>query len=342
MRAVRLERHGDPGVLGVQNIPEPVPGPGDALVEVRASGLNHLDIWVRQGGARKFPLPIVLGTDAAGVVLEAPEGSHLQAGDEVVIYPAEGCGACPACERGDEQLCPRYAIYGAHRDGALAERMVAPARNCLPKPAALDFDQAASVAVNWVTAWHMLTDRAGVRPGERVLIQAAGSGVSTAGIQIAHFLGARVMATSSTPEKLEHARRLGAEETVNYRQEDVPARVREWTSGRGVDVVFDHVGAPNWIRDIESLAKGGRLVFCGNTGGAEVELNLAPTYFQGLSILGSTMGTRAEMRTVLDLMGQRRFGPVVDRTFSLEEIAEAHRYLEGQKQAGKVVVRVRG
>lgn len=340
MKAVWLDKHGGPEVLSVSERPEPRRAPGDALVEVRACGLNHLDIWVRKGGPRGFPIPLILGSDAAGVVREAPAESKLKPGDEVVIYPASGCGACPACERGDEQLCVDYKIFGAWRDGGLAERAVFPARCCLPKPKSLDFEHAAAVGINYVTAWHMLTARAGVRPGELVVVQAAGSGVSTAAIQIARFLGARVLATSSTAAKLEHARKCGAEAVVNYKQDDVIARIGEWSDGRGADVVLDHVGAPNWEADTRSLAKGGRLVFCGNTGGPEVKLNLAPVYFKGQSILGSTMGRCDELRAVLELMGRGCFAPVVDRVFPLAEIEAAHRYLESGSQAGKVVMRI--
>ena len=339
MRAVWLEKHGEPDVLKVSDRPEPARDPWDALVEVRACGLNHLDIWVRKGGPRAFPLPLILGSDAAGVVVEAPEASELKAGDEVVIYPCEGCGVCPACERGDEQLCTEFRIYGAWRDGGLAERAIFPARNCLRKPKNLDFVACASVAINYITAWHMLVARARLAAGERVLVQAAGSGVSTAAIQIARHLGARVIATSSTPEKLAHARAQGAEATINYKSEDVAARAVEW-SGGGVDVVVDHVGAPNWEADVKALAKGGRLVFCGATGGPEAKINLAHTYFKGQTILGSTLGTRAEFRTVLDLMDRGYFRPVVDKVFPLEEIAEAHRYLESGKQTGKVVMQI--
>jgi NADPH:quinone reductase-like Zn-dependent oxidoreductase len=340
MKAVWLDRHGDPEVLKVSERPEPERKPGDALIQVKTCGLNHLDVWVRKGGGRGFPIPLILGSDAAGVVVDAPGESGLSRGDEVVIYPCEGCGRCPACERGDEPLCPTFKIYGAWRDGGLAERMSLPARNCLKKPKALSFDQAAAVGINYITAWHMLTARAGLESGEMILIQAAGSGVSTAAIQIASFLGARILATSSTPEKLEHAKRCGAEVAVNYRSEDVVSRVEAWTGGRGVDVVLDHVGAPNWEVDLKSLAKGGRLVYCGNTAGPEVKLNLAAVYFKGQSILGSTMGTRHELWTVLDLMGRGRFAPVVDATYPLAEIAEAHRYLEAGKQTGKVVMRI--
>ncbi|MBI4601792.1 MAG: zinc-binding dehydrogenase [Planctomycetes bacterium] len=341
MKAVWLDKHGGPEVLRVSERPEPARGPRDALVEVRACGLNHLDIWVRKGGPRGFPIPLVMGSDAAGVVLEAPEGSKLSPGDEVVIYPAEGCGSCPACERGDEQLCPDFKIFGAWRDGGLAERAVFPARCCLPKPRRLDWAQAAAVGINYITAWHMLAARACVRPGERVVVQAAGSGVSTAAIQIARFLGARVLATSSTPAKLEHAKRCGAEAAVDYKTADVLARIQEWTGGHGADVVLDHVGAPNWETDTKCLAKGGRLVFCGNTGGPDVKLNLAHVYFKGQSILGSTMGRCDELRAVLDLMDRGYFAPVVDKVLPLGEISEAHRYLESGSQTGKVVMKVR-
>jgi len=340
MKAVWIEEHGGPEVLKVSDRPEPDRGPSDVLVEVKACGLNHLDIWVRKGGPRGFPIPLVPGSDAAGVVLAAPEGSHLSPGDGVVIFPCEGCGSCTACERGDEQLCQNFLIYGAARDGGLAGRAVYPARNCIPKPKSLDFLQTAALGINYITAWHMLVARAVLRPGERILIQAAGSGVSTAAIQMSRFLGARVLATSSTPEKLEHAKRCGADDVVNYRDEDVVKRVREWTDGRGVDVILDHVGAPNWEADLKCLAKGGRLVFCGATGGPDVKVNLSHTYFKGQSILGSTMGRLDEFCAILDLIDRGYFAPVVDRVFPLEQIAEAHSYLEAGKQTGKVVMEI--
>ncbi len=341
MRAVWLDRHGEPDVLRVVDRPEPTPGHGDALIEVKACGINHLDLWVRRGGPRNFPIPLIMGSDAAGVVLSAPLDSGLHPGDEVVIYPAEGCGICPACERGDDQLCVDYKIYGALRDGGLAEAMALPARNCLRKPANLDFISAAAVPINYITAWHMLTARARLQATETVLIQAAGSGVSTAGIQIAKFLGARVLATSSTPEKLEHAKRLGADVTLNYRTENIPERVKEITGGQGVEVVFDHVGQATWEIGLGALAKGGRFVFCGATTGPEGKVNLSAVYFKGQSILGSTMGTRDELRKVLRLMDLGLFRPVVDKVFQLEEIQEVHRLLESGGQTGKVVVKTK-
>lgn len=340
MRAVWLEEHGGLEVLKVAERPDPRPGPGEALVEVKACGLNHLDIWVRQGGRRFFPLPLVMGSDAAGIVLEAPAGSGLAPGDEVVVYPCEGCGACPHCEVGNVPLCEQFLIYGAGKDGGMAERAVFPAENCLPRPGSLTLEHSAAVAINYITAWHMLVRRAQIRPGEKVVIHAAGSGVSTAALQIARFLGAEILATSSTARKLEHARTCGADLTVNYRSDDVADHVLDWTGGRGADVILDHVGAPNWNTNLQALSKGGRLVFCGNTGGPEVNLNLSMVYFKGQSILGSTMGTRDEFRKVLRLIERGALTPIVDKVFPMDEIAAAHRYLEGQEQIGKVVVQV--
>jgi NADPH:quinone reductase-like Zn-dependent oxidoreductase len=340
MRAVWLEEHGGLEVLKVADRPEPKPGPGEALVEVKACGLNHLDIWVRKGGRRFFPLPLIMGSDAAGVVLEAPAGSGLEPGDEVVVYPCEGCGVCTHCEVGRVPLCEQFLIYGAGKNGGMAERAVFPIENCLRRPPSLTVENAAAVAINYITAWHMLVTRARIQPGEKVVIQAAGSGVSTAALQIARFLGAEILATSSSARKLEHARSCGADLTVNYRSDDVADHVLDWTGGRGADVILDHVGAPNWNTNLQALAKGGRLVFCGNTGGPEVNLNLSMVYFKGQSILGSTMGTRDEFRKVLGLMGRGVLRPIVDKVFPMDEIAAAHQYLEGQEQIGKVVVRV--
>ncbi len=342
MRAVWLEEHGGFEVLKVSERPDPTPGPGEVLVEIKACELNHLDIWVRMGGKRFFPLPLVMGSDPAGVVVEVPTGSSFKAGDEVVVYPCEGCGVCPHCELGNVPLCEDFSIYGAGERGGMAELAVFPVENCLPKPPGLSFERSAAVAINYITAWHMLVTRARISPGEKVVIQAAGSGVSTAALQIAHFLGAEILATSSTASKLEHARKCGADLTVNYRKDDVADRVLDWTGGRGADVILDHVGAPNWNTNLQALSKGGRLVFCGNTGGPEVNLNLAMVYFKGQSILGSTMGTRDEFRKVLTLIGREVLSPIVDRVFPLDEIAAAHEYLESQEQTGKVVVGIGG
>jgi NADPH:quinone reductase-like Zn-dependent oxidoreductase len=339
MRAAWLEKHGDPDALRIAERPDPAPGPADVLLDVKACALNHLDLWVRKGG-RGFPLPIIPGSDMAGIVRSAPAGSPSKAGDEVVVYPGLGCGRCPACEAGDDPLCPDFGLLGAVRDSGLAERAAVPARSCVRKPAHLDFVQAAAVPITYITAWRMLAYRARLRPGEWILVQAAGSGVSTAAIQIARFLGGKVIATSSTPEKLDHARRQGASAVLNYRTDDVPARVKEITGGAGAAVVADHSGQATWEADLACLAKGGRLVFCGATTGPEGKLSIAAVYWKSQSILGSTMGTREDLRTVLDLMDRGYFLPAIDRTYGLGDLVEAHRRLEASSQIGKVVVKI--
>lgn len=330
VKVAYIETHGGPEVLQVGHRPDPAPAPGEVVVDVRACGLNHLDIWVRMGGKRPFPLPLIPGSDVAGV--------RHDTGEEVVVFP--GVWAGPAAPGASVAEAPGFEILGANRHGGMAERVAVPARNCLPKPSALSFVQAAAVPVVFTTAWHMLLARAAIRPGEWALIQAAGSGVSSAAIQIAKLAGAAVIATSSTPEKLERARELGADHALNYRSDDVPARVREITAGRGADVVFDHVGAANWQANLASLAKGGRLVICGTTAGAEVKLDLGPFYYQCQSIVGSTLGTPDELARALDLIAAGRLKVVIDRTFSLDRIADAHRHLEAGRQFGKVVVEI--
>jgi NADPH2:quinone reductase len=257
----------------------------------------------------------------------------------VVVFPGLWSDP-PARPGGSVALADDFTILGAGRDGGMAERVAVPAFNCLPKPAELSFVQAAAVPVVFTTAWHMLMVRADLRPGEWALINSAGSGVSHAGIQIARLAGARVIATSSTAEKLSRAAELGADYTVNYREEDVAERVAELTGGRGVDVALDHVGAATWEANLASLAAGGRLVICGTTGGDEVTLGLGKLYFACQSVLGSTLGTPAELARCLELLADGTFEVVIDRTFALADLAEAHRYLESQRQFGKVVIEV--
>ena len=331
MRAAYLERHGGPEVIQICQRPEPVCRNGEVIVCVKACALNHLDLWVRMGGNRPFPLPLVPGTDIAGI--------RQDTGEEVVVFPATWRGETPT-PGGTTALADDFAILGAARDGGMAEFVAVPVRNLLPKPRQLSFVQAAAVPVVFVTAWHMLLARARLRPGEWALINSAGSGVSVAAMQIARLAGATVIATSSTAKKLGQARALGAEHVINYKTEDVAARVREITGGHGADVVLDHVGAATWQANMAALAKGGRLVICGTTGGAEVPLNLAPFYFQAQSVLGSTLGTPGELTRVLDLLAAGRLKVVIDRTFPLEKLADAHRYLESQQQFGKVVVEI--
>lgn len=340
MEAVRVHEHGGLDALRFEEVPDPVAGPGEALVEVRACGMNHLDLWVRKGvPGHRYPLPIIPGCDVAGVVLEVGPGvSDVEVGSEVFIAPGLGCGRCEACSLGNDNLCRHYGILGETRDGGYAPRVSVPARNVLPKPEGLDFPQAAAFPLAFLTAWHMLTARAGVRPGEDVLVHAAGSGVGSAAIQIAKLLGARVIATAGSERKLELARLLGADETIDYTRTDFAAEARRLTGKRGVDVVVEHVGPATWEGSVKCLVKGGRLVTCGATTGPEVPLHLARVFFLSLSILGSTMGSRGELHRIARLMAEGRLSPVIDRVLPLSRVREAHEAMESREQFGKIVL----
>jgi len=340
MQAVVIEEHGGPEVLRIRERPVPEPGPGQVRVRVRAVALNHLDLWLRKGvpGVR-YPLPLVPGTDGAGLVdALGPGVAGIEPGSPCVLAPGVSCGRCDACSAGDDHLCRWYGILGETTDGTCADFLVVPAANILPKPSNLSFEEAAAVPLPFLTAWHMLIARARLQPGETILIHAAGSAVSTAGIQIAELLGARILVTAGSDEKLGLAREMGAEETINYRTTDFAAEVRRLTGKRGADVIFDHVGKDTWEGNIKSLAKGGRLVFCGNTSGTEGVTSLPHVFFKSLSLLGSTMGSRSELHRILRLMERGELHPVIDRVLPLSDIAEGHRVLEERRAFGRVVL----
>lgn len=342
MKAVRIREHGGPDRLLLEEIDRPVPAPGEALIQVKACSLNHLDLWVRRGipGVR-FPLPMTPGSDVAGIVVEpGPAAAEHPAGQRVLVAPGVSCGRCQACLSGQDPLCPTYGILGETRDGGCAEFIAVPAANLLPYPDGCSFAEAAAIPLVFLTAWHMIVARGKIRPGETVLIQAAGSGIGTAAIQIAKLWGAEVIATAGSDAKLKKARELGAGACINYSSADIVKEVRKLTEKRGVDLVIDHVGKATWDASIRSLAPGGRLVTCGATSGAEAKTNLRYLFFKSLSLLGSTMGSRAELFEILRHVQGGRLRPVLDRTFPLEQVAEAHLYLEDRRQFGKVVLTI--
>lgn len=341
MKAIVVEKHGGTEELRMKEVPSPDPG-GGALVRVHAVALNHLDLWVRRGvPGHKFPLPLIPGSEVSGVI-EAlpPETPGWKVGDPVVVSPGLSCGTCSACLAGRDPLCSAFEILGENRNGGCAELLAVPVRNLLAKPEALSFAEAAAIPLDFLTAWHMLISRAELRPGETVLIHAGGSGVGSAGIQIAKLWGARIITTVGSPEKETRARELGADEVIQHRQVDFLQEVKRLTARRGVDVVFEHVGAETFERSVRSLARGGRLVTCGATTGAEVTINLRLIFFKLLSILGSTMGSLAELHEIMKLVDQKRLRAVVDRVLPLEEIATAHELLESRQVFGKVVLQV--
>ena len=340
MRAIAFHRHGDASVLQAVELPDPPLTARGVRIGVKAVALNHLDIWVRQGWpALKLQLPHVLGSDIAGVVdAVGAEVKDLAVGTEVVVNPGLSCGACDRCLRGDDNLCKHYVIIGEHVAGGYAEAVCVPRQNILPKPKSLSFPEAACLPLTFLTAWTMLVRRAQLQAGETVLVQAAGSGVGSAAVQIAKLLGAKVIATASTDAKLERAKALGADHLINYATHDFLAEVKRITERKMVDVVFEHVGASTFEKSVACLPYGGRLVTCGATSGNEVKLDLKVLFYKRLSLLGSTMGSKGDLFRILQLVDEGKLKPVMDRTLPLEKAAEAHALLADRKAFGNIVL----
>jgi NADPH:quinone reductase-like Zn-dependent oxidoreductase len=341
MKAVAIRAHGGPEVVNVEDLPDPKPGPGQVVVAVKAAALNHLDIWVRKGWpGLKLAWPHVLGSDVAGVVEAVGVGVEgVKAGDEVVVNPSLGCGRCERCLAGQENLCRKFSILGEHVSGGMAEKFAVSARNVLPKPSNLSFEEAAAVPLTFMTAWHALVARAQLRLGETVLVHAAGSGVGVAAVQIAKLLGASVIATAGSDAKLEKAKALGADHLVNYEKQDFAAEVRKLTERKGVEVVFEHVGKTTWEKSLLAAGIGGRIVTVGATTGYDPPTDLRHVFFRQLSILGSTMGTAGDLVEVLRFVGEGRLRPVVDRVLPLSEARAAQGLLSDRAQFGKIVLR---
>ena len=342
MKAIVFHQHGDPSVLHYTDVNEPHLHSREVLVRVHACALNHLDLWVRRGlPGIAIPLPHIPGSDVAGVVEKVGHEVHnVHVGQKVVLFPGVTCGRCPACLAGHDNLCRDFTNLGFMIDGGCAEYVRCPEVNCMPYPENLDWVHAAAVPLVFLTAWHMLVSRAQLRPGDSVLVIAAGSGVGSAAVQVAKFFGAHVIATAGSDEKLEKAKHIGADEVIHHGIMRISREVRRLTNNHGVDVVFEHVGAATWDESVKSLAVGGRLVTCGCTTGYDAKLDLRFLFTRQLSILGSYMGTKDELRTVLKLVAQGRLKPVVDKVWPLHDAIVAHAYLEKSKQFGKVVLTI--
>jgi NADPH:quinone reductase-like Zn-dependent oxidoreductase len=341
VKAAIFKQHGGPEVLEYAEVPEPRIRANEVLVEVKACALNHLDIFVRGGmPGIEIPLPHILGNDIAGVVREVGElVTWVQPGDEVMVQPGVSCGHCDACLSGQDNLCREYDIIGYRRNGGYAELVAVPGVNIVPKPSQLSWEEAAALPLVTVTAWHMLVARANVQPGENVLVHAAGSGVGSIAIQIAKLRGARVITTASTDEKLEKARELGADVTINYTREDWPKEVRRVTDRKGVDVVVEHTGAATWPGSISSLKNNGRLVTCGATSGFDARTDLRQVFYRHLTLLGSFMGSKAELLEAMKFVGEGKIRAVVDQVLPLSEARRAHELIENRAQFGKVVLK---
>ncbi|HEV2288527.1 MAG TPA: zinc-binding dehydrogenase [Candidatus Acidoferrales bacterium] len=341
MKAVIFTQHGGPEVLTYTDVVEPKPRADEVLVRVRACALNHLDLWIRRGiPGIAIPMPHINGSDIAGEIAAAGElVSDIRAGEKILLQPGVSCGRCAACLAGNDNLCRKYTLLGYLVNGGYAEYVVAPARNVMAMPAGLSFEEAAAIPLVFLTAWHMLVTRAKLQAGEDVLILGGGSGVGSAGIQIAKVLGARVIATVGSEEKAEKARALGADDVIIHTKENFQAKVKELTAKRGVDVVFEHVGTATWPQSIASLAVNGRLVTCGATTGFDAKIDLRFLFSRHLSILGSYMGSKAELFPVLELVARKLVHPVVDKIFPLAEARAAHERLESREQFGKIVLK---
>jgi NADPH:quinone reductase-like Zn-dependent oxidoreductase len=340
MRAALIREHGGPEVLEIAGIADPVPGHGQVVVDVGAAALNHLDLWVRRGlPGLELAMPHVGGADVAGTVSEIGPGVEgWSPGDRVVVNPGLWCGRCEWCVRGEHSLCERYGILGEHVQGGLAEKVRVPATSLYPLPESVEFDSAAAVPLVFQTAWRGLITRAGLAPGETVLITGGSGGVSTAAIQIAALAGARVIAVTSGPEKAERVRELGAHDVIDRLEEDFSRATWEITDRRGVDVVLDSVGEATWEGCVRALARDGRLVTYGATTGAEGRQDIRRMFWKQIRIIGTTMASRSEFEHVMALVFAGRLRPVVDVVWPLDRVREAHERLEAGEGFGKIVL----
>jgi NADPH:quinone reductase-like Zn-dependent oxidoreductase len=338
MKAVRIHQFGGPEVLTYEDVPDPKPRKDQVLVRVRACALNHLDVWVRKG-LPGVKLPHILGSDIAGEVAEVGEYvAGFKTGQRVLIAPMHFCGSCAKCVRGLQNQCPEFTVLGNGVDGGNCDLIAVPSMNLIPIPDGLDFTQAASLPLVFLTAWHMLVGLAGVRPGQTVLVLGASSGVGIAAIQMAKMFQCRVITTAGDEAKLEKARGLGADHGIHHYKQRISDEVRKLTNKEGVDIVIEHVGAATWDESVKSLKSSGTLVTCGATTGPNVAIDLRHLFARQLRLLGSYMGTMGELHEVLGHVFAGRLKPVVDRVFPLSEIRAAHEYLEKSQMFGKVVV----
>jgi NADPH:quinone reductase-like Zn-dependent oxidoreductase len=343
MKAISIEAHGTADKLKLVDHPKPKPQGNEVLIKLHSAGLNHLDIWVRNGSpAYPVKLPHILGADGSGVVEElGPEAEGVSVGDRVLILPGISCGACEFCHSGKDNQCPSFEIVGAKRNGTFAEYVAVPDQNVVTIPESLSFETAAAFPLVYLTAWHMLVGRGQIKSEEKVLVLGAGAGVGIAAIQIAKLKGTHVYAVTTSANKVEMIKKCGADRVfIQNESEDFSKWIHKETDGKGMDIVVEHVGPATWDKSIKSLSKYGRLVTCGATTGPKVELDLRYVFSRNLSIFGARMGTQREFQELLPFIFSGKIKPLIDKTFSLEQAAEAQIYMEEKKQTGKILLKI--
>ena len=344
VKAIYINQQGDLDVLIYGELPDPSPGAGEVLVRVRATALNHLDVYTRAGrnGVIIDRFPHVLGSDISGEVAELGPGVEgFETGEKVLLNSIINCGTCRECKSGSDQFCTRAAQLGITVDGGYAQYVSVRADSVHTFPSWLNFEEAASIPLVYQTVWHCLITRGQLKPGEDVLIMAAGSGVGSAAIHLAKIMGARVITTASSEEKLAKAKELGANEVINYTTEPKYSdKVRMITEGKGVDIILDCVGAPVWDENFECLKNGGRLVNCGVTGGHRASLRIGQMFTRNLTFIGASVGAKDDFAHVMKLVNQGKIRGIVSQTFPLEAAAEAHRAMESRNVFGKLVLQI--
>jgi NADPH:quinone reductase-like Zn-dependent oxidoreductase len=341
MTAMAFEKQGGAEVLEYRELPNPKAGPGQVVVRLRAASVNRLDIWIRQRLPGVEPIPHVVGSDGAGEVAEVGPGvTDMKVGDRVCIYNGLSCGRCEYCVAGEENVCARFQLLGWKTQGTYAQKIALPAANVVPMPPNVTFEKAAAFPLTFLTSWHLLVTQAGLRAGERVLVHAAGSGIGSAAIQIAKLCGATVIATAGSEAKLKKARELGADATALYTTPDWPEAVLKWTDGRGVDVVFEHIGPPTFEPNMSCMANNGRMLVVGASAGPRAEFELRPLYMRQLRIIGSILGTRRELMDVARLVAEGKLKVVIDSTFALKDAGAAHHRMESRDLFGKIVLTI--
>jgi NADPH:quinone reductase-like Zn-dependent oxidoreductase len=338
MKAAIIHEFGDPEVLRYEDVPDPQLRKDQILIRVKSCALNHLDLWVRKG-LPGVKLPHILGSDIAGEIVEVGEYiTGFQPGQRVLVAPMHFCNHCEQCVAGRQNLCREFTVLGNAVDGGNCELIAVPAVNVIAIPDTLGFNDAASVPLVFLTAFHMLTGRASIRPGNTVLVLGANSGVGIAAIQIAKLFNATVIATAGDDRKIQKARELGADYVIDHYQQKIGDEARRITNKAGVDIVIEHVGAATWNESMKALKPGGTLVTCGATSGPQASFDLRFLFARHLALLGSYMGTMGELHEVLKLVFSGKLRPVVDSTFPMRDIRAAHEYLEQSRMFGKVVL----